>query len=98
MRTGLIITFAALSALLEGCGRPATDAECQEIVQRIAELELKQAHVTDPTEVRAQVQATQAAFQRRAMEQCVGKRITNDALKCVRNATTAEQIVEECFD
>jgi hypothetical protein len=97
-RIGVTIAIVALPALLGACGRPATDAECQEIVRRIAELELRHAHVTDPTEVKAQVQATQAAFHKRAMDQCVGKRITNNALKCVRNATTAEQIVEECFD
>jgi hypothetical protein len=82
--------------VLSGCGRPVTEQECSEIVARIAELELKE--TTGTTDIAAEVQATQAAFRDEAMKDCVGKRVTDDALACVRAATTAKQIVDECFD
>jgi hypothetical protein len=87
-----------LCLFLLGCGRPVTEQECSEIVGRIAELELKQAPATGSAQIAAEVKATQAAFHDEAMKDCVGKRVTEGALTCVRNATTAKQIVEECFD
>jgi hypothetical protein len=81
-----------------GCGRPATKADCEHIVERIVELELKQAKVTDAEDVREQMTETKAAFRQRAMDQCVGKRITDRALTCVRTAKTSKELVDECFD
>jgi hypothetical protein len=82
--------------VLVGCGRPVTEQECSEIVGRIAELELKEA--ARGADIASEVKATQAAFHDEAMKDCVGKRVTDDALACVRAATSAKQIVEECFD
>ena len=87
-----------LCLFLMGCGRPVTEQECSEIVGRIAELELKQAPATGTAAIAAEVKATQAAFHDEAMKDCVGKRVTEGALSCGRSATTAKQIVDECFD
>jgi hypothetical protein len=92
----LAIWMAALAVV--GCGRPATEAECEEIVGRIAELELKATSQVQGAELATEVARTKAAFHDDAMRDCVGKRVTQDALKCVRSATTAEQIVDECFN
>lgn len=80
------------------CGRPVTEAECEEIVGRIAELELESTQTVSGAELQAEVEATKRAFKDEAMRDCVGKRVTEDALACVRSATTASQIVQECFD
>ena len=89
---------AAISLLAAACGRPATMADCDEIVARIAELELKGAKAADPSSIAKEVADTKVAFQAKARQECVGKRITERALKCVRNAKTAEEIVRECLN
>ena len=87
-----------LFPLVAGCGRPATEAECDEIVARIAQLELARTPGADPAEVARQVAETKTAFQSKARRQCVGKRVTESALRCVRGARSAEEIVHECLD
>jgi len=89
-----------LLALLaaSGCGRPATIADCEEIVARIAELELRGAKTADPSSIAKEVADTKLAFHAKAKQECVGKRITQRALDCVRNAKTAQEIVRECLN
>lgn len=89
---------AALLPALAGCGRPATQAECDEIVGRIAELELGETNTADPAEVEKQIAETKQVFRDKTRAQCVGKRVTDYALRCVRNAKTAEEIVKKCLD
>jgi hypothetical protein len=81
-----------------GCGHPATDKECQEIVERIATLELEKANSTnDAKSVGAQVDETKKALAPNTMKDCVGKRITERAMQCVRGAKSSQQIVDDCF-
>jgi hypothetical protein len=92
-------SLALCLVALAGCGRPATQQECDEIVGRIAELSLREGSApSDKGEVQKQVQETKQAFQKKTKEECVGKRITTRALGCVRNAKTAEEIVHECLN
>jgi hypothetical protein len=97
-RSWQLVPAAFALFLLSACGRPATEAECDEIVGRIAELELKEAKTADPTDVQRQVTETKEAFRSRMKTHCVGKRVTDYALRCVRNAKTAEEIVQKCLD
>jgi hypothetical protein len=91
--------FASALVLLPSCGRPATSQECDEIVGRIAELELHESTTgEDPAEVAQKVVETKQAFQEKTKRECVGKRITTRALGCVRSAKTAEEIVHECLN
>lgn len=81
-----------------GCGHPASDKECQEIVERIATLELeKSAGTSDPKAVGEQVDETKKALATNTLKDCVGKRITERAMQCVRLAKTSQQIVDDCF-
>lgn len=84
--------------LASACGKPASVEDCEKIVERITELKLAEANVVDPGEIEATVTKTKQAFREQAMKQCVGRRITRDALVCLDGASTAEQIVKECFD
>jgi hypothetical protein len=84
--------------LLVSCGRPATQAECDEIVGRIAELEIKEAASAAPAEVEKQVVETKQAFQAKSRRECVGRRINSKAIGCVRTAKTAEEIVRVCLN
>lgn len=85
--------------VLMGCGRPATQSDCDFIVGRIAELELRaEDKGANPQDVAKQVAETKQEFQAKAKSECVGKRVTEKALRCVRNAKTAEEIVQECLN
>jgi len=88
----------ALALVVAGCGRPATQEECDEIVGRIAELEIREATSAAPAEVEKQVVDTKQAFQAKSKRECVGRRITKQAIGCVRNAKTAEEIVKVCLN
>jgi hypothetical protein len=91
-----LLWFFALLAV--GCGRPATQAECDEIVGRIAELELRESAASASGDVQKQIAETKQAFQEKSKRECVGRRITSRALGCVRSAKTAEEIVRVCLN
>jgi len=80
-----------------GCGHPATNQECQEIVERIATLEIEKEAGSDAKAVGAQVDETKKAMATNTLKDCVGKRITERAMQCVRSAKTSQQIVDDCF-
>jgi hypothetical protein len=85
-------------ALLVGCGHPASDKECQEIVERIATLELEKTNgTTDAKSLGAQVDETKKALAMNTLKDCVGKRITDKAMQCVRTASSSQQIIDDCF-
>lgn len=80
--------------LLLGCGRPATQEECTEIVKRITELELHARGLNSNT--KDEVAHTQEALRQSTLRECVGRRLSDEAMSCVRKATSAEQITG-CF-
>lgn len=86
---GLVVACAV------GCGRPATREECDEIVGRIADLELRARGLTGNNA--DEVKATKDALEKTTLRDCVGRRISDKAMGCVRAAKTTQQIVNECF-
>src|SRR5262249_24197133 len=93
----LLFLSSALAVFATGCGHPATRAECEEIVQRSAEVELRSQNVTDPKVIEERTAAMRAAKGDELLDECIGKRITTSALECVRKATTASQM-DKCLD
>lgn len=83
---------------LAACGRPATEQECEQILERTARLELQERlSGADARLVETEVEATKQALRESMMSNCVGKRITDSALSCVQKAETAKQLAEDCF-
>lgn len=81
-----------LSAALAGCGHPATREECDQLLAKSAEIELRGQNVTDPATIAERTAAARATPKGVDFAaQCLGKRITQSALDCVRKATTPEQ-------
>ncbi len=67
-------------------------------MERIAALELEKAGgATDAKSISEQIDATQKALASNTLKDCVGKRITERAMQCVRTAKTSSQIVDDCF-
>jgi hypothetical protein len=91
----LIVTLAFLP-VLAACGHPATPAECEEIVERVARLELEQAKLS-PETFAQELKIAKESFRKDMTKRCIGRRITDSAMQCVRQAKRAEQIEEECF-
>ena len=89
-------TVVAIS-VLAGCGRPATKTDCDEILDKSAMIELKAQNVTEPAEVKKRTEAFRAARGEEILAKCVGRRITEKAMACVRVASTAGQ-VDRCLD
>jgi hypothetical protein len=78
--------------LVGGCGHPASKEECQEIFDRSAAIELELQKVTDPELIKQRVAAARADKGEELMGKCVGKRITDRAVRCVREATTSKEL------
>jgi hypothetical protein len=91
----LLVALLLGSALVSGCGRPATLDECNEIVKRITELELKSKGSAGRSA--EMVRETIDALSKTTMKDCVGRRIDDGAMACVRTASDAQQLVKECF-
>lgn len=87
----------SLGVLALGCGRPATEEDCREILRKSAELELVARLDNDRAAVDKELEAIENAMRPAMMERCVGKRISDGALKCVRSAKTADEIISVCL-
>lgn len=96
MRPGLVfVSFFVGLFVLSGCGRKATLEDCGVVVDRNVEVQLKALGVTDPTII-AQRRAEMRASLKDDIDKCVGKRVTDAMMTCVKGAETAEQI-DKCM-
>ena len=93
-----VLPAVLLAAATASCGQPATEAECIEIIERIARLELTEAGTLSADEIDREVLGAKEEFAGRARRECVGRRISKGALACVRAAKTAKEIVDTCLD
>ena len=93
-----IASVLSIALLLSACGRPATVKECEEIAERVATLEYEAASKSQSPPKPDQVQTIRARVRDAMLKGCVGKRITERALQCVRGAKTADAIQKDCFD
>jgi hypothetical protein len=82
-------SLALALALVAGCGHPATRDDCAAIFDKSAELELRAQNITDGAEIDRRV-AEARAQKPELLDECIGKRITDKALQCVRDATSTE--------
>jgi len=93
----LFCLTSALAGLvvLPGCGRKATREDCEVVVDRNVELQLKALGVTDPATVTKRREEMRASM-KEDIDRCVGKRVTDGNMACVKNAETAEKI-DKCL-
>lgn len=92
------LSFALLGLLLLGCGHPATEKECEEIADRVTELELSSSPIgRDPDTAKEQLERTRSWVKESQLKSCVGRRITDAAMQCVRAAKKSTEITDHCF-
>jgi len=81
-----------LAVTLGACGHPASRQECEEIFRRSAQIELQAQRVTDPGEVARRTAAAREAVGDELLAGCLGRRITDAAMACVRQAKSADAL------
>ena len=94
-RLALLWAWVASSAL--GCGHEATREECEEILALSAALALHADDVTDAELVRERTENFRDLRGAELLQGCVGKRIPEGAMKCMRVARSAEEF-DDCLD
>jgi hypothetical protein len=89
--------FALGVAFLAACGHKATAADCQIIVDRNVEVEMMKLHITDPTAIAKKKEEEKNDPKTKAdLDGCIGKRITDGMMNCVKNAQTGDEI-DQCI-
>ncbi len=91
LRAGLL----CVAGLLVGCGRKATRADCELVVDRNIEVKLRADGVTDADTIAKRKDELRASL-KDDIDKCVGKRVTDGMMACVKTAETAEQI-DKCL-
>jgi hypothetical protein len=76
--------------LLAACGHPATEAECQLLVDKNVELQVA-GMLTPPPDLEKEKQRVRAEMEV-ALKGCVGRRITDRMLRCVREAKSVKEV------
>ena len=74
-----------------GCGRPATEEDCRMIFDRSVEVEMRALDRSD-TETLTKKKAELGKTFEADLKICVGKRITDSTLACIRGAKTSEEL------
>lgn len=98
MKVSRPVKFIALSSLLlaAACGRPASEEDCKEILRIAAKLELKQ-RLGNAELIESEIKDLETSMHGAMMKKCVGKRISDEALACMRGAQTADELFGKCF-
>lgn len=78
-----------------GCGRKATRADCEAVVDKNVEVKLKADGIADPPLVEKRKEELRASL-KEDIDRCVGKRVTDGMLACVKRSETPDQI-DKCL-
>jgi hypothetical protein len=86
----LPLTFAVVLASA-GCGRPASESDCQLILDRYVEVQMGEMKILDAGAVEKTKESIREQLQGE-LKGCVGRRITDGLLTCVKNASTPREV------
>jgi hypothetical protein len=86
-----VFLFATL--LLASCGRQATEADCQLIIDRNVELEMKSLAITDQAAIAKRKEEIHSEM-KGDLTGCVGKRVTNAMMACVQKAQSTDEMTQ----
>jgi len=80
-----------LAATLAACGRPATEDDCNKVVEKNVEVQLKKMNITDPSAIESEKGRIRASL-KDSIKQCVGRRVTDGMMRCVEQSKTPEDL------
>lgn len=90
-QTCLVCLAFAASLVLVACGRKATEADCSFILDRNVEIAMKQLNITDPSAIAKRKDEIRGEM-KESLKDCVGKRVTDGMLACVKTAQSGDEI------
>ncbi len=82
----------ALLLAVTSCGHKASETDCQLIVDRMIEVQLDAQKVTDPDERKRQKDIMTNRTTGVDMKDCIGRRLTDGMLACVKTSKTQDDI------
>jgi hypothetical protein len=86
----------ALGVLLSvGCSHPATEAECEIIFRKTAELTLRE-RTQDSAVIEERIEAYRRTHGDKEIAKCLGKALSKNALACIEKADS-ESKVNDCL-
>jgi len=91
-----VLATVVLTVFAAGCHR-ATEQDCERILDRMVELELKDQGIQDEKTVEARKAAARAKKRDDLIRNCVGKRLPKSSLDCIEKAQRPEEITEKCL-
>lgn len=89
------VALAGAPAVLAGCGRRATAADCLLIVDKSVELQMKQMSLTDPAAIRKREEQVRAELHGE-LGACEGRRVTARTIACVQASKTSQEL-DQCL-
>jgi hypothetical protein len=90
-----IAAFAALPVGSSGCGRRATEADCQLIVNKSFELEVQESTGSDMPTIRKREAEVRPELDEK-IAACESRRVTEKTMACVRAAATVGEM-DKCL-
>jgi hypothetical protein len=89
------VALVVLVSALSGCGRRATELDCQLIVDKSVELQLRDTNQTSPEAIEKREEQVRAELQDE-IKACEGRRVTDKTMECVHAAPTTQEL-EKCL-
>jgi hypothetical protein len=90
-RVGVVGSAASVAMAMLGCGRRATQLDCQLIVDKSVELELRQGSETSPDAIKKREEQVRGELGDE-IKSCEGRRVTDQVMACVHAAKTTEEL------
>ena len=87
----IFVLIGLLGSFQVGCGRKATEADCDLIIDRNTEVAMKAINITDPAAI-AKKQTQIRTDMKEELKDCVGRRISDSIIACVRGAQSTDEI------
>lgn len=84
---------ALMLACLCACGRKATEADCQLIIDQNVAVQMKALNISDPAAI-TKKQGELREELKGEMSGCVGRRVSDAMMACVKGAQTSDEITE----
>jgi hypothetical protein len=88
----LALAIVAFGAGGSGCGRRATHEDCQLIVDRSVELQLRETNETDAQAIAKRTAEVRAALDGEIKSCERDRRVTEKTMACVRSAKTTQEL------
>jgi uncharacterized OsmC-like protein len=87
----LALVALALASCIAACGRRATAADCQLIVDKSVEIQLKEMSETDAAAI-AEHKAHIRSELDEEIQSCQSRRVTDRTIACVQAATSSQEL------